>query len=63
MDGQKLMEQIDRLQEAYIQVWETVCNIESPTEDKTGVDAVCAYFVELDPCYQNHVIARQEYRL
>lgn len=47
MDGEKLLEKIARLHENYIQIWETACNIESPTEDKAGVDAVCAYFVEL----------------
>lgn len=47
MDGKKLMEEIVRLQEDYILVWETACNMESPTEYKAGVDAVCAYFVEM----------------
>ena len=38
---------IDRLNDSYINVWEDVCNIESPSNDKEGVDRVGAYFMEI----------------
>jgi glutamate carboxypeptidase len=38
---------IENLQEKYTAVWEDVCNIESPTSDKTGVDNVGEYFIRL----------------
>jgi glutamate carboxypeptidase len=38
---------IENLQEKYIAVWEDVCNIESPTSDKSGVDNVGEYFIRL----------------
>lgn len=39
--------QIDHLNNTYIDIWEDVCNIESPSGDKEGVDRVGAYFCEL----------------
>lgn len=45
MASDKLFHTIDALQEAYLSVWEDVCNIESPTYDKAGVDAVGNYFI------------------
>lgn len=36
--------QIDSLNDTYLDVWEDICNIESPTFDKAGVDRVGAYF-------------------
>ena len=39
----KAFEIIDSLAEKYIGVWEDICNIESPTRDKGGVDAVTDY--------------------
>ena len=41
MDG--LLEKIDSLTEEYIQIWQDVCNLESPTNDKERVDAAGAY--------------------
>jgi glutamate carboxypeptidase len=41
-----LLEQIDLLFEQYVRIWEDVCNIESPTHDKAGVDEVGAYFIK-----------------
>lgn len=38
---------IENLQEKYIAVWEDVCNIESPTSDKSSVDNVGEYFIRL----------------
>ena len=43
----QLFANIEALQATYLKVWEDVCNIESPTEYKQGVDAVCDYFVKL----------------
>ena len=39
--------QIDKLRDAYISVWEDVCNIESPSADKEAVDRVGCYFQKL----------------
>ena len=47
MSGEKLCQLIDELNEQYIQVWEDVCNLESPTEYKAGVDAVGNYFIKM----------------
>ncbi len=47
MKCQKLFEELELLESEYISVWEDVCNIESPTDDKAGVDAVGAYFKKL----------------
>ncbi len=43
----KLFKVIDSLEQDYIKVWEDVCNIESPTRYKEGVDKVSAYFVKM----------------
>ncbi|MBE6798059.1 MAG: M20 family metallopeptidase [Ruminococcaceae bacterium] len=42
----KYFETIDALYDEYVKFWQDVCNIESPTEYKTGVDAVGDYFAE-----------------
>ena len=42
----KLFEVIDSLEQEYVKVWEDVCNIESPTRCKEGVDKVGSYFAE-----------------
>ena len=39
----KLNKALDLLENKYISVWEDICNIESPTWDKAGVDAVGEY--------------------
>ena len=44
---QKVFEKIDELFPSYVKVWEDICNIESPTNYKKGVDAVCDYFVKM----------------
>ncbi len=46
MTRELLMQKIDELYEQYLTVWEEVCNIESPTDYKPGVDAVGRYFAE-----------------
>ena len=43
----KLFETIDNLYNKYCDIWEDVCNIESHTKNKEGVDAVGKYFVEM----------------
>lgn len=40
-----VFKKIDEMNDAYLDVWEEVCNIESPTYDKEGVDAVGKYFI------------------
>ena len=47
MKCEKLFETIDSLNEPYIKIWEDVCNIESQTVDKAGVDEVGRYFINL----------------
>ena len=39
----KLKETLDKIENKYIRIWEDICNIESPTWDKAGVDAVGEY--------------------
>ena len=47
MDFVKLFNKIDELYPAYLKVWEDVCNIESPTVYKEGVDKVGEYFINM----------------
>ncbi len=42
-----IFEKIDEMYDEYLRVWEEVCNIESPTNLKTGVDAVGEYFITI----------------
>jgi len=44
MNFEKVFQEIDSLNEKYIEFWKNVCDIESPTMDKVGVDAVGSYF-------------------
>ena len=44
---EKLNAEIEKLEKKYISVWQDVCNIESQTSDKEGVDKVGEYFVRL----------------
>ena len=43
MSHEKYFEAIDSLYEKYLRVWEEFCNIESPTDCKSGVDACGEY--------------------
>lgn len=45
-DYSKLLKIVDELNSEFIAIWESVCNIESPTECKQGVDKVGNYFAE-----------------
>ncbi len=47
MNCRDVFEKIDSLYDTYVQVWEDVCNLESPTSDKAGVDAVGNYFIKM----------------
>lgn len=47
MKCEKLFEVIDALSDRYVDIWEDVCNIESPTAHKAGVDAVGNYLIAL----------------
>ena len=60
MKCEKLFEMIDSLYDEYLDVWEAICNIESPTRCKEGVDAAAklltdrararGWLVETVPC-------------
>ena len=47
MSCEKIFNTIDSLNAEYVKVWEDVCNIESPTKYKAGVDACGEYFAEM----------------
>ena len=47
MKCDKIFETIDSLNSDFVKVWEDVCNIESPTKYKAGVDACGEYFAEM----------------
>ena len=47
MDIKAVFETINSLNEEYVSVWEDVCNIESPSKSKSGVDAAENYFAAL----------------
>lgn len=47
MSCENYFKKIDELNNYYLDVWEDICNIESPTKFKEGVDAVGAYFARL----------------
>ncbi|MFA7636186.1 MAG: M20/M25/M40 family metallo-hydrolase [Monoglobales bacterium] len=42
-----VLSEIGRLYDNYIKVWEDVCNIESPSDYKKGVDEVSSYFIKI----------------
>ncbi len=42
-----IFERIDALYDEYLSVWKDVCDIESPTRDKAGIDACCDYFIRI----------------
>ncbi len=44
---EKLFNKIEELMPQYCKVWEDVCNIESPTNHKEGVDRVGQYFIDM----------------
>jgi len=46
MDHKQVFDTIEQLEEKYIQVWREICEIESPTTFKEGVDAVGAYCIQ-----------------
>ncbi len=47
MKCHNLFKEIGALNDKYLKVWEDVCNIESPTDFKEGVDAVGQYFIQM----------------
>ena len=47
MNCYKIFETIDSLNSDYVKAWVDVCNIESPTKFKAGVDACGEYFADL----------------
>lgn len=42
-----IFREIDKLNDTYVDVWEDVCNLESPSKDKAAVDRVGDYFQAL----------------
>ena len=46
MSTNEISRLVDALTQEYYQIWEDVCNIESPTAYKEGVDAVGQFFAE-----------------
>lgn len=47
MKCKKLFETIDSLYDEYLDVWEAICNIESPTRCKEGVDASAKLLIDM----------------
>lgn len=47
MACEALLRTIDELNEVYLKVWADICNLESPTSSKAGVDAVGDYFIRM----------------
>ena len=47
MKCENVFTMIDELYPAYLKLWETVCNMESPTMDKARVDAVGQFFLDI----------------
>jgi len=45
--NKQLFDAIDSLYDRYVQIWQDICNIESPTAYKPGVDAVGDYFIAM----------------
>ncbi len=61
MDATHVFSVIDQLNEQYCDLWEKVCNIESPTDYKEGVDAVGDVFIQIAKQHQWAVeVSRQE---
>ncbi len=46
MQNEKVFEIVDKFEQKYLNVWEEVCNIESPTDYIDGVNACCGYFAD-----------------
>ena len=46
MVAEKIFKTANALSEEYFERWEAICNIESPTSSKAGVDAVGQYFID-----------------
>lgn len=47
MNCEKILSKIDALNQKYCDIWEAVCNMESPTGDKARVDAVGDVFIRM----------------
>lgn len=43
----EIFKKIDKLSEEFVNVWEDICNIESPSDFKEGVDNVGKYFINI----------------
>ena len=51
----RVAQRIEILNNKYLKIWEKVCNLESPTEDKAAIDAVGDFFVEMAKEHGWHV--------
>lgn len=61
MDITHIFSVIEKLNERYCDLWEQVCNMESPTDHKQGVDAVGKVFIEIAQQHQWTVeVSKQE---
>lgn len=47
LNHQELFDLVKKTSKEYLSIWEDVCNIESPTDFKEGVDKVGSYFADL----------------
>ena len=45
MQNKELFNKIDELYPKYLKIWETICNMETPTMDKARIDALGDYFI------------------
>ena len=58
----KVFQEIDNLNDTYVDVWEDVCNIESPSNNKAAVDQVGNYFQEIAKKYGWKIEVSQQER-
>jgi len=44
---QEIFQKLENLSSSYIKIWQDVCNIESPTDCKEGIDKTSDYFAKM----------------
>ena len=60
MNYEVILNEIDALTEKYIGIYQDICNIESPTSSKAGVDAVGKYIIDYTRQFGWSVIIHEE---
>lgn len=60
MDYQRLFSEIDSLSDKYVGILEDLCNIESPSSYKAGVDAVGSYIINYMKQFGFSVVVHEE---